>query len=242
MRILNLGCGTKTSASPDVVNVDRSIYLRLKRNPFLRPLVPILVRGQRLQQFRALSGSILMHDLTRGLPFDDGSVDAVYHSHLLEHFDSALAERLLLEVKRVLKPNGVQRIAVPDFEEAARRYLAHVAVCEGNEAEVERHDSYIATLLAQSVRRECWGTSQQPPLRRFVENTLLGDARQRGETHQWMYDRFNLSALLTRLGYRDPRVEQFNTSRIARWNEYGLDQNETGAEYKPESLYLEVVK
>ena len=242
MRILNLGCGNKTSNSPDVVNVDRSIYVRLKHNPLLHPFVPILVRGERMKQYRSLSDNIVVHDLSRGLPFEDSTVDAVYHSHLLEHIDHHLAESFLLEVKRVLKPNGIQRIVVPDFEEAARLYLEHVAVCESNGAEVDRHDSYIATLIEQSVRRECAVTSQQPPVRRFFENVILGDARHRGETHQWMYDRFNLTALLTRLGFRHPQVEQFNTSRIPRWNEYGLDQNQAGGEYKPESLYLEVLK
>src|SRR5579859_77935 len=150
MRILNLGCGNKTSNSPDVVNVDRSIYVRLKHNPLLRPFVPILVRGERMKQYRSLSDNILVHDLARGLPFDDSSVDAVYHSHLLEHIDHHLAESFLFEVKRVLKTNGIQRIVVPDFEEAARLYLEHLAVCESNNAEVERHDSYIATLLEQS--------------------------------------------------------------------------------------------
>lgn len=39
MRILNLGCGSKASSSPDVVNIDWSIALRLKRNRLLRRLV-----------------------------------------------------------------------------------------------------------------------------------------------------------------------------------------------------------
>lgn len=241
MRILNLGCGNKTSSSPDVINVDKSIYLRIKHNPLLRPFVPLLVQGERREQFRALSDNILVHDLSRGLPFDDGSVDAVYHSHLLEHIDHDAAEGFLREIQRVLKPNGIQRIVVPDFEEGARNYLAHVAACESDGGEIERHDSYIATLIAQSVRRESFVTSQQPPLRRFLENALLGDARRRGETHQWMYDRFNLAALLVRLGFKDPQIEQFNSSRIPRWHEYGLDQNHAGAEYKTESLYLEVL-
>ena len=242
MMILNLGCGTKTSSSPNVVNADWSIYLRVKRNPLLRPLAALAFRGLRLQKFRALPNNILVHDLSKGLPFADDSVDAVYHSHLLEHLDRDVAARFLLEIKRVLKPNGFQRIVIPDFEKAARLYLAHVAICERDAAEAERHDPYIAVLIEQSVRRYASGTSQQSPVRRFVENKLLGDARRRGETHQWMYDRFNLSALLTRLSYRNPQVEQFNTSRIACWNEYALDQNEAGAEYKPESLYLEVQK
>jgi SAM-dependent methyltransferase len=243
MKILNLGCGLKTSASPNVVNVDWNIYLRAKRNPFLKPLVPLAFRGRRLQYFRELPNNILVHDLSKGIPFADESVDVVYHSHLLEHLDREVAPRFLIEIRRVLKPNGIMRIVVPDFEDAARQYLAHIALCESNSAEADRHDQFIAAMIEQITRRESGHTRLQPPLRRFVENKLLGDARRRGETHQWMYDRFNLSALLTQLGYRNPEVQQFNTSRIASWKEYGLDQNETGGEYHiAKSLYLEVQK
>jgi len=216
--------------------------LRVKRNPLLRPLAPLAFRGERWQNFCALPDNILVHDLSKPLPFADESIEVVYHSHVLEHLDRDDAVEFLLEIKRVLKPNGIHRIVVPDFEDAARLYLAHVDACRHNAAEMECHDAYIGALIEQSVRREGEYTRQQPALRRFLENKLLGDARKRGETHQWMYDRFSLHALLIRLGYRNPQVQQFNTSSIPRWNEYGLDQNEDGDEYKGESLYLEVQK
>jgi hypothetical protein len=38
-------------------------------------------------------------------------------------------------------------------------------------------------------------------MRRWLENRLLGDARHRGETHQWAYDRHTLTAKLQRTGY-----------------------------------------
>lgn len=43
MQILNLGCGTKVSDDPAVVNIDWSIMLRIKRNPLLRAAVPVLL-------------------------------------------------------------------------------------------------------------------------------------------------------------------------------------------------------
>ena len=36
MIILNLGCGNKTSSSPEVINIDSSFYLRLKQNKYLK--------------------------------------------------------------------------------------------------------------------------------------------------------------------------------------------------------------
>ena len=242
MRILNLGCGTKVSSSPDVLNVDWSIYLRLKKSRVLRAMTPLFVRGDRLDYFHALPANIMVHNLAQPLPIAGNSVDVVYHSHLLEHLDRDTAKTLLLEVKRVLRPGGIQRIVVPDMERACSAYISHISISDDNAAEADQHDSYIAAIIEQSVRKEAYGTSQQRSLRRVLENVLLGDARRRGETHQWMYDRINLSALLTSLGYRSPQVQSYDRSLIPNWHEYRLDLNEHGKEYKPASLYMEVAK
>jgi len=57
------------------------------------------------------------------LPFiQDNSVDLIYNCHVLEHFKRADVKRVLLEWKRVLKPDGILRTSVPDFESLARIY------------------------------------------------------------------------------------------------------------------------
>jgi SAM-dependent methyltransferase len=242
MTLLNLGCGTKVSAHPDVINIDWSIYLRLKRNPIMRRLTPLMISGERLRKFRSLPGNIRVHDLARGLPFPADSVDAVYHSHVLEHLDRDVARSFLVEVRRVLKPGGVHRLVVPDLEEACRVYLAHISIAEGDPREAITHDRYVAAIIEQCVRRESAGTAQQLPVRRMLENLVRGDARRQGDAHRWMYDRINLGALLQDTGYQQIRVRSFDTSRIADWASYELDQNGYGQEYKPESLYLEAIK
>jgi len=178
MMILNLGCGTKTSGHADVVNVDWSIYLRLRKSRPLSAMLPLFVVGERRKRFAALPDNILVHDLARGIPFASGSVDVVYHSHLLEHLDRDVAHAFLFEVMRVLKPGGLQRIVVPDLEKACRAHIAHLAACERDSAQPDLHDQYVAGIIEQSVRRESTGTSEQRPLRRFLENLLLGDARR----------------------------------------------------------------
>ena len=242
MIILNLGCGTRASSEPEFVNVDWSISLRLKKNPLLRFFAPLLVRGERLQALRSLPSNIMVHNLAKGIPFESNSVDFVYHSHLLEHLDREVATTFLLEIKRVLKPGGIQRIVVPDLERACRAYISHLSLCETSPDEASKHDAYIAAFLEQAVRKESAGTGQQSPVRRRIENAILGDARKRGETHQWMYDHINLQMLLSKLGYRNPLVQRFNTSLISNWSRYCLDEDKDGLEYKPESLYLEVSK
>jgi predicted SAM-dependent methyltransferase len=53
-------------------------------------------------------------NLARGLPFPDGSADAVFHEHLLEHLPLPAAMSMLREIHRVLRPGGLLRIGVPD--------------------------------------------------------------------------------------------------------------------------------
>ena len=240
MLVLNLGCGSRTS--PNCVNIDWSPYLRLKRSRLGSRVAPVVLRGDRKQRFVALDGDIMVHDLRRRLPFPDGGADAVYHSHVLEHLDRHHVTGFLTELRRVLRGGGVHRVVVPDFEMPCRRYLAHVDSCREDPDLAAEHDGYIGTVIEQMVRREASGTSAQPPLRRLVENVLLGDARRRGETHQWMYDRINLPALLREAGFRDVSVVDYRTSAIPCWEEIRLDQLENGDEYIPGSLYVEAVK
>lgn len=57
-------------------------------------------------------------DLRNGLPFPDASCHFVYSSHTLEHLFPDEAIALLREIRRVLAPDGVARIAVPSMEYA----------------------------------------------------------------------------------------------------------------------------
>ena len=242
MKILNLGCGNKTSNHPDVINVDWSIYLRIKKNWPLRMIAPLVIRGTRLKKLDMIPDNIMVYNIARGLPFESDSIDVIYHSHMLEHIDRDISKFFLLEVKRVLKQGGVHRIVVPDLENVCKAYFAHFLKSETDPEECQKHDLYIAALLEQSVRKEAYGTSLQKPLRRFLENAFLGDARKRGETHQWMYDKINLKTILVNLGYKEVHIQEYNTSLVENWNKYGLDIDQNGNQYKPNSLYVEAVK
>jgi SAM-dependent methyltransferase len=240
--ILNLGCGTKTSADRDVINIDWSFYLRIKRMRFLSPFLAMALSPERRERLRSLPDNILVHDLAKGIPFPDGSADAAYHSHLLEHLDRDVAPRFLSEIQRVLRPGGTVRIVVPDLERSCREYLDHLARVERHPEASATHEEYVAAIIEQLVRREGRGTAEQTGIRRVVDRLLLGDARQRGETHRWMYDRVTLEDLLLRVGFIDIARTDYRTSRIPEWDRYGLDRNSAGGEYKPGSLYMEATK
>jgi predicted SAM-dependent methyltransferase len=53
-------------------------------------------------------------DLRLGLPFPDSSIDFIYAEHVLEHFCYNDLVNLLKDCHRVLKPDGVLSVVVPD--------------------------------------------------------------------------------------------------------------------------------
>jgi glycosyltransferase involved in cell wall biosynthesis/predicted SAM-dependent methyltransferase len=62
--------------------------------------------------------------LVDSLPFiDDSTADLVYASHCLEHFPHGKIEAVLREWHRVLKPCGIIRLSVPDFDSILKIYL-----------------------------------------------------------------------------------------------------------------------
>jgi SAM-dependent methyltransferase len=239
LRVLNLGCGYQTS--PRCTNIDWSIPARLKGSPVGRRIAPLVLDGARREAYDNMTGVVLRHDLRKGIPADDSSVDVVYHSHLLEHLDREAVPGFMAEIKRVLKPGGVHRIVVPDLERDARDYVASLDGALASTVTAQEHEQAVRVLIEQMVRREAYWTAQRRPARRKLENAVLGDARKRGETHQWMWDRVSLPAELVAAGFSDPAVVTNTESRIPDWRGYGLDETPDGAEYKPGSLYVEAV-
>lgn len=55
------------------------------------------------------------HDITNLSQYKDNVVDLIYASHVLEYFDREEVKDVLKEWHRVLKPNGILRLAVPNF-------------------------------------------------------------------------------------------------------------------------------
>jgi len=55
--------------------------------------------------------------------YEDNTVDLIYNCHALEHFHRKKVLKVLKEWHRVLKPNGVLRISVPDFSKLCEIYM-----------------------------------------------------------------------------------------------------------------------
>lgn len=102
--------------------------------------------------------SVIRHDVTQGIPYDEQHFDAAYHSHILEHLNPEQGRQLVAECYRVLKPGGVLRIVVPDLERIARLYLqTHQQAWTGDEASSIDYNWMKLELLDQLVREKSGG-------------------------------------------------------------------------------------
>lgn len=128
LNLLNLGCGY--NYHPDWINVD------------------LVKTGE----------GVLQYNLTKGIPFEDNTFDAIYCSHLLEHFPKRFAPFFLKECFRVLKPSGILRIIVPDLEEIVKLYLENLQLAIlGDETAKIRYEWVLLELLDQLTRNHSGG-------------------------------------------------------------------------------------
>jgi predicted SAM-dependent methyltransferase len=207
---LNIGCGR--SPTPDWINYDNSPSVWMARWPMLASLLARLgLIDQHALAFVAFCRShrIRHADAARRIPHAGGTVEAIYTSHMLEHLDRAEARAFLAECRRVLKPGGILRLAVPDLRNAAYQYLRL-----GDADGFLRHLQFDLDKPRGPVAR----------LRR-----LLGG----GRGHHWMYDRDSLLALVEAAGFVEVGPVAEGRTRIA--DPGGLDLNEREAD----SLCLE---
>lgn len=70
-----------------------------------------------------LHGADIIHDLKKGIPLPEASVDEIYASHVLEHISFKDLIILLEEIHRVLKENGKFSVSVPDASLYIRSYV-----------------------------------------------------------------------------------------------------------------------
>ncbi|EHC14930.1 methyltransferase type 11 [Fischerella thermalis CCMEE 5282] len=113
---LNLGCGSHT---PDGwLNVDYALGSWLAK-------LPVFSTINKYLKIINLDwpDNIFIYDLRKSFPWADNSVDVVYSSHTLEHFSRTEGQKFLTECYRVLKPNGIIRIVVPDLSVIVKSYL-----------------------------------------------------------------------------------------------------------------------
>ena len=259
--------------------------------------------------FVSTGKNVVAHYLKKGIPFADNSFDVVYHSHVLEHFPKVEALTFIRECYRVLRPQGILRVVVPDLEQIVRMYLHCLENTSiGSEEWEQNYQWILLEMYDQTVRNKSGGemfnflSKQNISNREFVikrcgveiENIInnsqkksfskdkaennfkkflkhiyrllrysnyrhqvflklilspteldaleIGQFRQSGEVHQWMYDHYSLSSLLKKCGLQEITKRTAHESYIPEWASFNLDTEPDGSVYKPDSLYMESIK
>lgn len=210
---LNIGCGL--SPTPGWVNFDNSLSVRLAhRTAISHALLRLGLLGEGSARLSAMAqrGGVRFANASTRIPCASESVGAVYSSHMIEHLDRSEARLFLAEVRRVLRPGGVVRIAAPDLSRLVRDYVA-----TGNA------DELIAGIHM--------GLSRPVGLRERAKWTLVGPRH-----HLWMYDGESLTRLLGESGFKEAAVTAAGTTRIAEPGQLDLREREV------ESVYVEAIK
>ena len=212
-RRVNIGCGP--NPTPGWINFDNSVSVRIAKIALLPQILSrlgLLGEGQKKLIFVARSGGVLWADGRSRIPLQSGTVEVLYTAHMLEHLDRDEARQFLAEAYRVIRPDGVIRVVVPDLRKLVEDYLS------SGDA-----DAFIdATMLGSHQARSL-----------FSRIRLLVAGKRH---HLWMYDGPSLCRLLSAQGYRDPSIVDSGLTTIPQPGQ--LDLNERSAQ----SVYVEARK
>jgi SAM-dependent methyltransferase len=210
---INVGCGL--TPTPGWLNFDNSFSIRAARWPAIsgtmRALSLLSAKSAELAEM-GRDGSVRFANAATRIPCAAGSVDVVYSSHMIEHLDRSEARGFLTEVRRVLRPGGVVRIAAPDLTRLVSEYL------ESGDA-----DEFVAGSHL--------GLDRPAGLRAWVKWAVVGPRH-----HLWMYDGESLTRLLREAGFAEAAAVPPGLTRIAEPGHLDLSERAT------ESVYVEAVR
>jgi predicted SAM-dependent methyltransferase len=124
--------------------------------------------------------------LQKRLPFDDNYLDLIYSEHVLEHVSFEVGTFFLEEAYRVLRPQGVLRVAMPDLDDLIESYQ-------------------------KDWRRMDW--VKWPQFAFIQTKAEMINIAFRWWGHQHLYNREELERALISAGFEDIRFEDYGKSR-----------------------------
>ncbi|MCG3164371.1 MAG: hypothetical protein POELPBGB_00125 [Bacteroidia bacterium] len=125
-------------------------------------------------------------DLRNGIPFPDNSISKIYSSHLFEHLTFKESAGLMKECLRVLEPEGVFSVCVPN----AKLYV----------------DAYVKDDKA------FWASNSRfmPAYNGTTKMDYLNYIAYMDGHHKYMFDEENLLAVLKKNGFRNAKTRRFD--------------------------------
>ena len=213
LKRVNIGCGQ--SPTPGWLNYDNSLSIRLCKYSLIVSVLErfgLLGEGQKIFTSFARNSDIMWADATKYIPLENNSVDVLYASHMLEHLDREKVQLFLREAYRVLAPNGIIRIVVPDLKKLVDKYIV-----EGDA------DSFMKRALLVPERPRT--------LFNRLKFLIVGDRH-----HLWMYDGLSMARLLSETGFSEPHILGPGSTTIPNPGEIDL------YERAEESVFVEAYK
>ncbi len=211
---VNLGCGPV--GIKGWINYDSGVLPLLSKYPKFRHLVCTL--GLLPKNYDVVWPNIELLDIRKKFPLKNDSVDFIYCSQVLEHFERYETLRILSESLRVLKPGGIMRISVPDIAKMLDIYqkLSRTSL-----------DS-----AAQEINLIWWGYEKDGPAPSVISKISKLFIRD----HQWHYDQISMKEILKEVGFSKIKFQGFRKGVTPELKKLELDL------HREHSLYVEVTK
>jgi len=211
---VNLASGPASTNS--WINFDSGVLPLLSKFPAVRRL---LVRFGLLPEFYNEDWpKIRLVDISKKLPLSDDSVDFVYCSQALEHFEYWQTENILGEMHRILKPGGIVRVSVPDIDKMVQLYL--------------KENKNDLSEAARNLNLLWWGHEKDVK----PGNFLIKLSHRFIRPHQWHYNKTAMGQLLKKVGFRKVTPRPFRMGQVP-----GLKGVELEI-HRDHSLFLEAAK
>lgn len=212
MKVVYVGCGM--NAVEGVQNLDNSPSVIIGRHRFLYCILNSmkLLKPEQKTFINVVKDKNIKYGNVTKLPFEDGTMDLVYTSHTIEHLYREDLLKFIREAERVLKPDGVFRIVIPDL-----------AICLEKYKESGDADTFCEAL--------CMGQRDRPDFIQKLSILLFGD---RG--HKWMYDGVSMKKYIEKHSNFQAIILRAGETTLSGGCEINL------REHEGESVYLECRK
>ena len=209
---LNIGCGPNGQFG-GFINIDNSPsvlfgkFSRIKKTLWSLKLID-------KSKFIADWSGVIRCDVSKGINYNNDTVDKIYSSHLLEHIPRDKGVFFIKECYRVLKRGGVMRLVVPDLLFHAEQYVEVTRELVSGEALPDNritHDTFLNTIYGAYLNK-----------------------RRYGAEHYYMYDLPTLVSILKNSGFANIRKCEFKE---------GVDEELASFDSRPnESIHMECIK
>ena len=131
-------------------------------------------------------GGDIRHNLTKKLPLDNETVDEIYSSHTLEHFEFQNIIFIIKECERILKPGGKLNVSVPN----ARLYI----------------DSYIEKKIFPLKKK--WYQPAVTDTGSYIDQ--LNYVAYLNGHHKFLFDEENILNILKMCGFKNVSLRDFD--------------------------------